>query len=139
MSFLLHSEQKIRMFSFFVYRLQITAKPNPAEKEPPSEVKAHIKLCPPNCFPWTPVCHYKQRGITTPLFCTHVKMFFLSKVLKEGQRGFLEMALKAPLLPRESKEDEDADTAHQERGKGQINKADNIHLFLKDSGQRRCL
>lgn len=88
------------MFSL-VYRLQITEKPNPAEKEPPSEIKAHIKIMSTKLFSMDSSVPHKQSvwGITTPLFCTHVKMFFLLQNAEGKGIGFLEKALACLTAP----------------------------------------
>ena len=63
------------------------------------------------------------------------KKCFSSSKMPKGRAGFLEMALNCLTAPREWSS-EDTDTVHQERGKGQINNTDNIHLFHKDSQHR---
>lgn len=75
------------MFSF-VYHLQITEKPNPAEREPPSEVKAHIKIMSTKLFPMDSVYHISRvSGVSQcHYFVLMSKCFSSPKCRREGHR-----------------------------------------------------
>ena len=74
-------------------------------------------------------------GLLQPhYFVLTSKMFFFLQNAKGKSVGFLEMCLNC-LIARHPREwsSEAIVTVHQDRGKGQINNTDDIHLFHKDS------
>lgn len=104
-------EGKIRMFPF-LYRPQITEKPSqsagfPAEKEPPLEIKAHIRTVFTKLFSVDSSDHTPRivSGTLQPhYFVLMSKMFFFLQNAKGRGRSFLEMCLNCLTAPRRTEQ-----------------------------------